>query len=102
VVRSTIIRTINSSASVAVTIYNRRANIASIHPTMGRPKGVKNKKGYKAGGRKPKEKKLAPGQKKLSFGPSTATDVPPIPPVPPGRVPPGTTEKSEEDRIQEK
>ena len=52
---------------------------------MGRPKGVKNKKGHKAGGSKPKAKKLAPGQKTLAFGSSaTATDE--QVPVPVGRV----------------
>ena len=63
---------------------------------MGRPKGVKNKKGHKAGGSKPKAKKLAPGQKTLAFGSSaTATDEP----VP---IPPRATEKSEEDHLKEK
>ena len=41
---------------------------------MGRSAGVENKKGHKAGGNKAKEKKLAPGQKTLSFGSSMATD----------------------------
>jgi hypothetical protein len=65
---------------------------------MGRPKGVKNRKGHKAGGSKPKEKKLAPGQKTLAFGSSaTATDEPPVPPP---RVPPA--EKTEEDLRKKK
>jgi hypothetical protein len=46
---------------------------------MGRPKGVENRKGHKAGESKPKEKKLAPGQKTIAFGSSaTATDEVPL------------------------
>jgi hypothetical protein len=68
---------------------------------MGRPKGGK-KKDHNAGGSKPKEKKLAPGQmrqKKIPLDSSMATDVPQ---VPPGRVPPSITDKNEEDCLQEK
>jgi hypothetical protein len=50
-------RTINSSSTIQ---EQRKHPIhSSNQPTdMGRPSGVKNKKGHKAGGSKPKEKKL--------------------------------------------
>jgi hypothetical protein len=49
--------------STVVVQYKSKESIPFIHssnqPTdMGRPSGVKNKKGHKAGGSKPKEKKL--------------------------------------------
>jgi hypothetical protein len=67
---------------------------------MSRPAEVKNTRGHNAGASKPKEKKLvAPGQKTLSFGSSTATDAPP---APLRHVPPTPNKKTEEERLKEK